>query len=144
MLDYFYLLMTPCLIINSLKVWYLWPRKVDLTKLLKHYLQVKQLEDDLCEEMAAKGDKGYSSIAVALYADSHATWFLDAIQSLAIKEGVLLDIKVDDQKQTHRLLKDRDVVGCISTKDHSLQGCRIDYIGQMNYHMKAATEFAKK
>ncbi|MCP4341430.1 MAG: LysR family transcriptional regulator ArgP [Desulfobulbaceae bacterium] len=113
-------------------------------KLLKHYLQVKQLQDDICEEMAVKGDKGYSSIAVALNADSLATWFLDAIQSFAIKEGVLLDIKVDDQEQTHRLLKNGEVVGCISTKDQPLQGCRINYIGQMNYRMMAATEFAKQ
>jgi LysR family transcriptional regulator (chromosome initiation inhibitor) len=112
--------------------------------LLKHYLQVKQLEDDLSEEMAAKGDKGYSSIAIALNADSLDTWFLDAIQSFAIKEGVLLDIQVDDQEQTHQLLKNGDVIGCISTKDQPLQGCRVDYIGQMNYHMMAAPEFARK
>jgi LysR family transcriptional regulator (chromosome initiation inhibitor) len=112
--------------------------------LLKHYLQVKRLEDDLFGEMAQQADKGYTSIAVALNADSLATWFLDAIQSFAVQEDVLLDIRVDDQEQTHQLLKDGDVVGCISTKDQALQGCRIDYLGQMNYHMYAAPEFAKK
>lgn len=112
--------------------------------LLKHYLQVKQLENDLLGEVDKKADKGYTSIAVALNADSLATWFLDAVQSFAIKEGVLLDIRVDDQEQTHRLLKDGDVVGCISTKQQALQGCRIDYLGRMNYHMLASPEFAKK
>jgi LysR family transcriptional regulator (chromosome initiation inhibitor) len=112
--------------------------------LLKHYLQVKQLEDDLFEEMDIKGDQGYRSIAIALNADSLATWFWDAIYSFVSKEGVLLDIRVDDQEQTHRQLKDGDVVGCISTKNRSLQGCRIDYLGQMNYQMLAAPEFAKE
>ena len=110
--------------------------------LLKHYLQVKRLEDDLFGEMAEQ--VGYTPIAVALNADSLATWFLDAIQSFVADDGVLLDIRVDDQEQTHQLLKDGAVVGCISTKEQPLQGCRIDYLGQMNYHMLASPEFAKK
>ncbi len=112
--------------------------------LLKHYRQVKRLEDDLLGEMALQGDKRYTSLAVALNADSLATWFLDAIQSFVKENGVLLDIRVDDQEQTHQLLKDGDVVGCISTKKKPLQGCRIDYLGQMSYRMFAAPEFAKK
>ncbi len=112
--------------------------------LLKHYLQVKQLEDDLFAEMDTQADKGYTSLAVALNADSLATWFLEAIQSFVGKEGILLDIRVDDQEQTHRLLKNGDVVGCVSTKDQPLQGCRLEYIGRMNYQMLAAPEFAKK
>jgi LysR family transcriptional regulator (chromosome initiation inhibitor) len=112
--------------------------------LLKHYLQVKRLEDDLFGGMARQIDKGYTPIAVALNADSLATWFLDAIKAFVVKEGVLLDIRVDDQEQTHQLLRDGDVLGCISTKDQPLQGCRIDYLGQMNYHMFAAPEFVKK
>ncbi len=112
--------------------------------LLKHYLQVKQLEEDLFGEISQQVERGYSSIAVALNADSLATWFLDAIQSCVVQEDVLLDLRVDDQEQTHQLLKDGDVVGCISTKDQPLQGCSIDYLGQMTYHMYAAPEFAKK
>ena len=112
--------------------------------LLKHYLQVKRLEDDLFGGMARQVDKGYTPIAVALNADSLATWFLDAIKAFVVKEGVLLDIRVDDQEQTHQLLKDGDVVGCISTKDQPLQGCRIDYLGQMHYQLFASPEFKKK
>ncbi len=112
--------------------------------LVKHYLQVKQLEDDLFGEMANQVDKKYVSIAVALNADSLATWFLGAIHPFVSEEGILLDIRVDDQEQTHRLLKNGDVVGCISTKDQPLQGCRIEYIGRMNYNMLAAPDFAKK
>jgi LysR family transcriptional regulator (chromosome initiation inhibitor) len=65
--------------------------------LLKHYLQVKRLEDDLFGEMAQQADQGYTPIAVALNADSLATWFLEAIQSV-VMDGVLLDIRVDDQE----------------------------------------------
>lgn len=112
--------------------------------LLRHYLQVRQLEDDLFGEMDKEAEKGFTSLAIALNADSLATWFLEAIQSLVVKEGVLLDIRVDDQEQTHRLLKNGDVVGCISIKEQPLQGCRIAYLGRMDYHMLAAPDFAQK
>ncbi|MBM9605315.1 LysR family transcriptional regulator ArgP [Desulfopila inferna] len=112
--------------------------------LLKHYLQVKRLEDDLCGEMNEHVDKEYKSIPLALNADSLATWFLDAIQSFVLAEGILLDIRVDDQEQTHRMLKNGEVVGCISTRENPLQGCRTDYLGRMNYHMLATSQFAKK
>jgi len=88
--------------------------------LLKHYLQVKRLEEDLFNELEKNVDRGYTSIAVGLNADSLATWFLEAIESFVLNEGILLDIRVDDQEQTHRLLKNGDVVGCISTRDQTL------------------------
>ncbi len=111
-------------------------------KLLKHYIQVKRLEDDLLEEIGEPANKGYASIAVGINADSLGTWLLDAIQSFLLEERVLLDIRVDDQEQTHRLLKDGEVIGCISSQEQPMQGCRIEYLGRMNYHLVAAPGFA--
>ena len=111
-------------------------------KLLKHYLQVKRLEDDLLGEMDAPGDKGFTSIAIGINADSLAFWLLDAIQPVLKKERVLLDLRVNDQEQTHRLLKNGEVMGCISTQEHPMQGCRTEYIGRMHYRLMAAPEFA--
>ncbi len=111
-------------------------------KLLKHYLQVKRLEDDLMGEMGEPGNKGFTSIAVGINADSLAFWLLEAIHPFLLEERVLLDIRVNDQEQTHQLLKDGEVMGCISTQEQPMQGCRIEYIGRMNYHMTAAPEFA--
>ncbi len=111
-------------------------------KLVKHYLQVKRLEDDLAGEMDEPAGKGFSSMTVGINADSLATWFMDAIRSFLLEERVLLDIRVDDQELTHRLLKEGEVTGCISTRDHPMQGCRIAYMGCMNYRMLAAPGFA--
>ena len=66
-------------------------------KMLKHYLQVKRLEDDLTGELEQPSDKEFTSIAIGLNADSLATWFLDAIRTFLLKECLLLDIRVDDQ-----------------------------------------------
>ena len=111
-------------------------------KLLKHYLQVKRLEDDLIGEMDESGEKGFTSIAVGINADSLAFWLLEAIHHFLLQEKVLLDIRVNDQEQTHRLLRDGEVMGCISTQEQPIQGCRIEYIGCMHYRMMAAPEFA--
>ncbi|MDY6790885.1 MAG: LysR family transcriptional regulator ArgP [Thermodesulfobacteriota bacterium] len=111
-------------------------------KLLKHYLKVKRLEDDLIGEMDELGNKGFTSLAVGINADSLAFWLLEAIHPFLLEERVLLDIRVNDQEQTHRLLKDGEVMGCISTQEQPMQGCRIEYIGRMDYHMMAAPEFA--
>ncbi len=113
-------------------------------KLIKHYLQVKRLEDDLLVETGKSGNKGYTTIAVGINADSLAFWFLEAIHPLLHDERMLVDIRVNDQEQTHRLLKDGEVIGCISTQDQPMQGCRIDYVGRMNYRMMATPAFAAK
>ena len=112
--------------------------------LLKHFLQVKHLEGEVVKEMTTRVDSTHTQMAIAINADSLATWFLATIQSFVLEEGVLLDIRVEDQEQTHKLLKNGDVIGCISTKDTPIQGCRHSYIGCMPYHMVAAPDFAKK
>ena len=111
-------------------------------KMLKHYLQVKRLEDDLAGEMNENADPGFSSLAIGVNADSLATWFVDAIRPFLLEKRVVLDIRVDDQEQTHRLLRDGEVVGCLSTQEQPMQGCRVDYLGCMNYRLMAAREFA--
>ncbi len=113
-------------------------------KLLKHYRQVKQLEDDLVGEMGEPSNKGFASITLGINADSLATWFLEAIHPFLVKERVLLDIRVDDQEQTHRMLKDGEVMGCISTQEQPMQGCRIEFIRCMNYRLMATPEFATR
>ncbi len=111
-------------------------------KLLKHYLQVKRLEDDLAVAFDKAAHKEFTSIAVGINADSLAFWLLEALHPFLRDERVLLDIRVNDQEQTHRLLKDGKVMGCISTQAQPMQGCRIDYIGRMHYRMMATPEFA--
>jgi len=114
-------------------------------KLLKHYLQVKRLEDDLMGEIDGPAPKrDFTSIAAGINADSLALWLLEAIHPFLIEERVLLDIRVHDQEQTHRLLKDGEVMGCISTQEQPIQGCRMEYMGRMNYRMMAAPQFASQ
>ena len=110
-------------------------------EIIKHYLQVRLLENDLLERTDQAADRGFTPLAIGINADSLATWFLEVIRPFLIEKKVLLDLRVDDQDQTHRLLKDGEVVGCVSTRNRPVQGCRMDYLGCMKYRMNAAPEF---
>jgi len=54
----------------------------------------------------------------------------------------VLEFRAADQEQTHKLMKDGDVIGCISVKDQAMQGCRVDYLGWMEYRLVATKQFA--
>ncbi len=77
-------------------------------------------------------------------ADSLATWFPRAVAPMLADGKLLLDIRVDDQEQTHRFLKNGSVCGCISTLDRALQGCRVFEIGTMAYQMLSTPAFADR
>lgn len=113
-------------------------------RLLKHYLQVEHLEQDLQESLSPSTERPFTTIAVGINADSLATWFLEAIAPLLLEERVVLDIRTDDQDQTHRMLKDGEVVGCISTQAQALQGCHSVHLGRMTYGLFATPAFAKR
>ena len=57
--------------------------------------------------------------------------------------SILLDLKVDDQDETHKLLRNGEVSGCISSEKSSVQGCRVATIGTMNYRLTATKNFIK-
>jgi LysR family transcriptional regulator (chromosome initiation inhibitor) len=73
-----------------------------------------------------------------------ATWFLNAVKDFLDNHRILLDLKPADQDQTDRLLKDGVVIGCVSSKDKLIQGCRMDFLGCMEYRMMAAPEYLAK
>jgi LysR family transcriptional regulator (chromosome initiation inhibitor) len=113
------------------------------TRLVKHYRQVEQLEAGLAEEADFFGSAGYRSLAIGINADSLATWFIAAVGPYLELHPVVLDIRVDDQDETHRLLRAGDVAGCISTRATPVQGCRLTVLGSMPYRLYATPAFAR-
>jgi LysR family transcriptional regulator (chromosome initiation inhibitor) len=113
-------------------------------QMIRHYLQVRQLEEDLVDTWTPSGEKRFVTFSIGINGDSLATWFLDAVSGFVKQERILLDLRHDDQEQTHRLLRDGEVVGCISVKDKPMQGCRMAYLGRMDYRMLATPAFVKQ
>ncbi len=109
--------------------------------LLKHYQQVRMLESALAGELSGADSAGPQQLAIGINADSLDYWFIDAVAPLLQEAGLLLDLRVDDQEQTHRYLRDGDVVGCISAESRAMQGCRVDRLGGMRYRLVATPGF---
>ena len=79
-------------------------------------------------------------LPIAVNADSLATWVLPALDPL-VQEGVSLELMVDDQDFTHEWLRQGAVLGCVSTVNRPLRGCRVAPLGVMTYIAVASPGF---
>ena len=111
-------------------------------QMIKHYAQVKRLEDDLFETMFSSDHNEYVTLAIGTNRDCLTTWLQAAVQEFLARKNVVLDFRAADQEQTHKLMKDGEVIGCISVKDQPMQGCRLEYLGRMDYWLVATPTFA--
>ena len=112
--------------------------------LLKHYQQVKLLEEGLSSELTASSATEMTTLSIGINADSLAHWFLPAISPLLQKMDLLIDLRVDDQEQTHSYLREGDVVGCVSTEANAMQGCKVEKLGIMTYRLLATSDFIER
>ena len=113
-------------------------------KLIKHYLQVRLLEDSLEERISDSDDSTPVRLSLGINADSLSSWFLPSVGELLEDGKILIDMHVDDQEQTHKLLRGGVVVGCISDLASPMQGCTVDFLGAMKYRLLARPEFISK
>ena len=110
-------------------------------QLYRHYQQVSLLQNELLENLQDASDQGYTRLAIGLNADTLATWFLDAIEPVMRNSQILLHLSVDDQDQTLQLLRQGDVIGCISASDQAVQGSSCTPLCTTRYLAVAAPEF---
>ena len=96
------------------------------------------------QDMAPASKRNIIPLAIALNEDSLATWFPPCIAPFLAAHPVVMDLRVDDQEQTHQFLSDGDVVGCISSRAKIVQGCRVSFLGTMICRMVATPEFVKR
>ena len=113
-------------------------------ELLKHYQQVKLLEDGLYAAAMTDRSTEATLLAIGINADSLASWFLTAIGPLLEHGELFIDLHVDDQEQTLKLLKEGVVAGAISDNAKVIQGCRVIKLGTMTYRLLALPEFVER
>jgi LysR family transcriptional regulator, chromosome initiation inhibitor len=80
--------------------------------LLRMAAQTALLEAEALAEMGG-GDGSSPRIALAVNADSMATWFTGVFGTLG---DVLFDIRIEDQDQSARLLREGVVMGAVTTE----------------------------
>lgn len=117
--------------------------------LLRHARRLELLDAELAKELAQQGGDNtahasWQTLALAVNADSLATWFPDAIRPALDAERTVLDLRVDDQERTLELLRGGVVAGCVSTSAAPMQGCRAEFLGVMRYHCACGPEFAAR
>ncbi len=110
----------------------------------RHYHQVSLLQSELLNSLSNSREEGFTRLTIGLNADSLATWFMEAMQPLLEQSPVLLDLRVDDQNQTHQLLKQGDVLGCISASSKPLQGGSAVLLGISRYLALATPEYIER
>ncbi len=112
--------------------------------LLKHYQQVKLLEEGLSTELTDASAAELTSLSIGINADSLAHWFIAAVTPILQQMNLLIDLRIDDQDQTHRYLREGEVVGCVSNEARAMQGCRVEALGTMTYRLLATPAFIER
>jgi LysR family transcriptional regulator (chromosome initiation inhibitor) len=108
--------------------------------LLRLAAQSAILESEALAEMSG-GDAAQTRIALAVNADSMATWFTRVFDRL---DGVLFDIRIEDQDHSASLLREGVVMGAVTTERLPVPGCRTEPLGVMRYVAVASAAFAAR
>lgn len=81
---------------------------------------------------------------VAVNADSLATWFVPVLGEAADWADTTLDLRVEDQDHSSRLLRQGDVLGAITSDPAPVNGCRAELLGSMRYLPVASPDLHRR
>lgn len=108
--------------------------------LLRLAAQSALLEAEALGEMGGAG-AGAVRVAVAVNADSMATWFGSVFERLP---EVLIDVRIEDQDHSARLLREGTVMGAVTTERVPVAGCRVIPLGVMRYVPVASRSYIER
>ena len=112
-------------------------------KLLNHVQQVQLLERDLAATIPALSEPS-ARLRIALNADSLSTWWACAVGDFCNREGLLLDMVIEDQDIALRRMREGDVAACLCSSPQPIAGARCVPVGTMTYLPLASPEFVRR
>lgn len=83
-------------------------------------------------------------VAVAVNADSLATWFCAALSDIAGDPGLELEVMREDEGLSAEHLRSGRAMAAVTTSAHPVQGCSATYLGTLEYRAMAAPGFAER
>jgi LysR family transcriptional regulator (chromosome initiation inhibitor) len=83
-------------------------------------------------------------VAIAVNADSLATWFVPALAQARRVHPLLFDLQVEDQDHSSALLRQGRVMAAVTGDPRAVQGCRIERLGRMRYLAVASPAFVDR
>ncbi|HEY8914638.1 LysR family transcriptional regulator ArgP [Lacisediminihabitans sp.] len=102
--------------------------------------QVQLLEHDTVAALNP-AEMAFTSVPLAINADSLATWLLPALAELA---GVSFDLYLADQDHSAALLRAGTVMAAVTSEPDPVQGCTVSRLGSMRYRAVASPGFAAR
>ncbi len=108
--------------------------------LIRLAAQTALLEAETLAEMRG-GSPERPRVAVAVNADSMATWFTGVFARLP---DLLFDVRLEDQDHSARLLREGVVMGAVTTERIAVSGCRVRPLGVMRYLPVAAPHYVQR
>lgn len=112
-------------------------------RLCQHVDHVRLMEQELQQAMPALAAEGEArvTLAVAVNADSLATWLAPALATFAAGAPVLMEVSVDDQDHTAQWLRSGTVVAAVTGTARPATGCNSLALGAMRYVAAASPAF---
>lgn len=107
--------------------------------LQRHARQLRLLEREVLAPFEAAAEA--LPVAIAVNADSIATWFLPALAELRRTHALVFDLVVEDQDHSSALLRQGRVMAAVSADPQPVQGCRAVSLGRMRYRAVASPDF---
>lgn len=97
--------------------------------------QMRLLAD---ETAASLGEDAVADLAVAVNADSLATWFRPVLAAVAERPDTVLRLHVEDESFSHDLLRRGEVLAAVTSQPQPVQGCSVESLGALRYLPAAA------
>jgi LysR family transcriptional regulator (chromosome initiation inhibitor) len=112
---------------------------------LRYARQVELLEADTLRALREDGPVGRAvPMALAVNADSLATWFLGALAGVADEHELSFHLHREDQEHTSSLLRSGAVMAAVTSSRETIQGCVNEPLGRMRYHAVATPGFVRR
>jgi LysR family transcriptional regulator, chromosome initiation inhibitor len=110
--------------------------------LLRAARQIQTITADALNELGDEDSGEPMTVALAVNADSLATWFVPALA--AAGPGLTFDLRRADQTRTAELLRDGTVMAAVTASAQPVAGCTVHRLGRMRYRPRAAPHFAAR
>jgi LysR family transcriptional regulator (chromosome initiation inhibitor) len=113
--------------------------------LLRHVTALRILEGSVLQELTpTPRQQSPIPLAIAVNADSLATWFPEVLNDLLLTRMVALEVVADDQDHTLARLWRGEVIGCITTEAKPAVGFLAESLGAMEYRCYATPAFQQQ
>jgi LysR family transcriptional regulator (chromosome initiation inhibitor) len=113
--------------------------------LLRLSREIALLEADAASALRLDGaGDGFTTVPLAVNADSLTSWFLPAIASVCTERRIVVDIHREDQDRTAELLASGRVMAAVTSRADPVPGCSSTPLGVLVYRPAASRAFAAR